>query len=91
MFSFVLLCLRFVGSVMFSFVCVSLFCSVVNEYFFACVLSFGASSLVRCRLGNVIRFGVSIPSGYSRCCVRLVMTSRCMPHTSLSGIGHTLW
>lgn len=33
MFSFVLLCLRFVGSVMFSFVCVSLFCSVVNEYF----------------------------------------------------------
>lgn len=33
MFSLVLLCLRFVGSVMFRFVCVSLFCSVVNEYF----------------------------------------------------------
>lgn len=58
---------------------------------FACVFSFGASSLVRCRLGNALRFGVSAPSGYSRCCARLVMTCSGMPHTSLSGVGHTLW
>lgn len=38
MFSLVLLCLRFVGSVMFRLVCVSLFCSVVNECFCLCVL-----------------------------------------------------
>lgn len=58
---------------------------------FACMFSFGASSLVRCRLGNVIRFGVSIPSGYSRYCVRLVMTCSGMPHTSFSGVDHILW
>lgn len=58
---------------------------------FDCVFSFGASSLVRCRLGNVIRFGVSIPSGYSCCYVRLVMTCSGMPHTSFSGVDHTLW
>lgn len=47
--------------------------------------------LLCCRLGNVIRFGVSIPSGYSCCYVRLVMTCSGMPHTSFSGVDHTLW
>ena len=58
---------------------------------FACVFSFGASSLVRCRLGNALQLGVSAPSGYFCYCVRLVMTSSGMPHTSLSGVDHTLW
>ena len=58
---------------------------------FACVFSFGASSLVCCRLGNALQLGVSAPSGYFCYCVRLVMTCSGMPHTSLSGVGHTLW